>query len=83
LFYSPKVISDDAELHQVTDEYALYLDKDLNPKGVMVEYYNVNFVEHHDLFKKLSSEIFKGTGVIKTVDPDNNKKDKVAFLKRF
>ena len=81
LFYSPKIISDNAELYQVTDEYALYLDKDLNPKGVMVEYYNVNFVKHHDGFEKLSKEIFKNTDTVKTVDSDHAKKDKVTFLK--
>lgn len=81
LFYSPEFIEDNAELYQVTDEYSLYLDKDFNPKGVMIEYYNVNFVKHHHIFEKLSSEIFNDTTKIKTIDPTRPQKDKVAFLK--
>jgi hypothetical protein len=81
LFYSPEMIPDNAELHQVTDEYALYLDKNHSPKGVMVEYYNVNFVKHHEGFEKLSSEIFKGKDSVKTIDPNHTKKDNITFLK--
>ena len=44
----------------------IYMDKDFIPKGVMVEYYNVNFIKHHDLFKNLSSQIFKGKKKIQT-----------------
>jgi len=85
LFYSPEYMPDNVELHQVTDEYAMYVDKDFNPKGVMVEYYNVNFVKHHDFFEKLSSEIFKGSNKVEVVDPSTiknveEKKDAV-FLK--
>ncbi len=60
LFYAPKVIPDGTQLHQITDEYALYIDKDLNPKGVVVEYYRANFLQHHNkAFKKISSDVFK------------------------
>jgi hypothetical protein len=81
LFYSPESISDGVQLHQVTDEYALYMDKDLNPKGVMVEYYNVNFVKHHDMFKKLSSQIFKGNKKIQTVNPTQKEEGQAVLLK--
>lgn len=81
LFYSPKSIPDGAELHQVTDEYALYMDKNFNPKGVMVEYYNVNFVKHHDSFKKLSSQIFKGKEKIQTINPAGKEKENATLLK--
>src|SRR3989344_2044069 len=85
LFYSPEYMPDNVELHQVTDEYAMYIDKDFNPKGVMVEYYNVNFVKHHDFFETLSRGIFKGTSKVQVVDPATiqnieDKKDAV-FLK--
>ncbi len=73
LFYSPKKIPDDAELHQITDEYALYTDKNYNPLGVMVEYYNVNFVKHHGVFAKLSSRLFSGGGKIKVVGTESTK----------
>lgn len=58
LFYSPRNIPDGAELYQVTDESALYLDKYSNPLGVMIEYYNINFVEHHPEFKDLTEKVF-------------------------
>lgn len=58
LFYSPKNISDEAELYQVTDESALYIDKYSNPAGVMIEYYNLNFIEHHPEFKSLTDKVF-------------------------
>ena len=58
LFYSPDKISDRAELHQVTDEYALYLDKNFKPKGVMIEGFRENFLKHHRPFRKLSQEVF-------------------------
>jgi hypothetical protein len=83
LFYSPMKIPDNAELHQITDEYALYTDANLNPLGVMVEYYNVNFIKHHDLFEKLSLKIFKGKEKVKVVDPKqvNGEKDTVQMFK--
>ena len=81
LFYSPESISDGAELHQVTDEYAIYTDKDFNPKGVMVEYYNVNFVKHHNMFKELSSQIFKGKEKIQTVNPTKKEEGQAVLLK--
>jgi len=57
LFYSPKIIPDDAELHQVTDEYALYLDKDLNPKGVMVECHFLKALLETTLIKEADSSL--------------------------
>jgi hypothetical protein len=81
LYYSPESIADNAQLYQVTDEYSLYLDKDFNPKGVMIEYYNGNFVKHHLFFERLSSEIFKGTAKIKMVDPTKSKEGKAVFLR--
>jgi hypothetical protein len=82
LFYSPECIPDGAELHQVTDEYALYVDKDFIPKGVMIEYFNVNFVKHHNLFESLSKEVFAGEETVKVVDAKSQEKNKDAsFLK--
>ncbi len=73
LFYSPNTISAGAELHQVTDEYALYLDKNYQPKGVMIEYYGQNFIKHHKTFQALTSIIFSGKEKIKTINPKSNK----------
>lgn len=80
LFYSPTVIPSGAELHQVTDEYALYLDKNSEPKGVMVEYYGENFIKHHRMFQSLTSVIFGGKDKIKTVNPKSNKNREEATL---
>jgi len=59
LFYSPKVIPDDSELHQITDEFALYIDRDSNPTGVVVEYFESNFKKHHELNENENPQSFK------------------------
>lgn len=86
LFYSPRIIPDKTELYQVSDEYALYLDKKFNPRGVMVEYFSYNFVKHHPEISKLSKRVFKKAGKEQNeeivVDPNKSKKDDdVAILK--
>ncbi|MDP2692655.1 MAG: hypothetical protein Q8O88_03395 [bacterium] len=57
LYYSPKKIPDNTRLFQVTDEFALFLDKKNSPHGVMVECYAHNFMKHHLELKNLSKEI--------------------------
>ena len=59
LFYAPNIIPKGSDLHQITDEYAVYLDKKFNPKGIMIEYYGVNFIKHHPEFEKITEKIFK------------------------
>lgn len=81
LFYSPEKIPNGAELYQVTDEYALYLDKNMKPQGLMIEYYGQNFVEHHKEFKGLDKKLFSGNEVIKTVDPKADNKKEVKMFK--
>ena len=84
LFYAPKTISDKSELFQITDEYALYMDKAGSPEGVMIEYYGDNFVEHHPAFKKLSDTVFgKDDGEIKTIDPRKAKQSDAMVLKEL
>jgi hypothetical protein len=82
LFYSPKRISDNAELHQVTYEYTHYTDENLNPLVVMVDCYNVTFFKYRNLFKKLSLKIFRGNDIVKVVDPGvkNSNKANVKCL---
>lgn len=58
LFYSPVNIPAGTELFQVTDEYSIYVDKGLAPHGVMIEYYNFNFIEHHPEFKIMTPKVF-------------------------
>ena len=83
LFYSPKNIPDGAELYQVTDESALYLDKYEKPLGVMIEYYNLNFVEHHPEFKNLTDKVFgkKDKSNLSTTvkDPKEKNDDTLKF----
>ena len=61
LFYAPKVIPTGSQLHQITDEYALYFDADRNPQGVVVDYYRANFLKHHKSFKQVSFDVFGKT----------------------
>lgn len=82
LFYAPKDIPKHSELHQVTDEYAIYLDKDLNPSGVVVEYFKGNFLKHHILFKKVAPKIFgdeSGKKIV-TIKSEQLKKDTNAGI---
>lgn len=81
LFYSPKIIPKNTNLHQVTNEYALYIDKYFKPKGVMVECYNVNFTKHHKAIEKISLSVFSGKEKVKVIDPNTNKKDDVTSLR--
>ena len=87
LFYSPEKISDQAQLHQITDEYALYLDKDFKPQGMMIECYEQNFLKHHDSFiEELSEDVFKGKKEGETIvaDPEGDKgKGKISTLAKF
>ncbi|MEY4723166.1 MAG: hypothetical protein RLZZ324_679 [Candidatus Parcubacteria bacterium] len=77
LFYSPAVIPDGTELFQVTDEYALYVDAAMRPQGVMVEYYDHNFIQHHPEFKIMSPKVF-GAGNV--VVPKNHGKNEDATV---
>jgi len=81
LFYSPKIIPSNTNLHQVTNEYALYINKNYEPKGVMVECYNGNFTKHHKTIEKISLNVFRGKEKVKVIDPNTNKKDDVTSLR--
>jgi len=82
LFYSPEIIPDGAELHQVTDEYSLYVDKDFRPRGVMVEYYDNNFIQHHPEFKVMSPKVF-GSGAVVEPKDDGKNEDTLVFRALF
>lgn len=80
LFYSPKIIPDNVKMFQVTDEFAIYLDKNKKIKGVMLEYYNANFIKHHPEFKELSKKLFgNAKKKAKIIDPARKKTDAIAF----
>ncbi len=81
LFYSPEKISDNAQLHQVTDEYALYLDENFKPQGVMIEYFKENFLKHHKSFSNLCKELLSNNKEeVIVLDPKETKDDKgLAF----
>lgn len=82
LFYSPEIIPNKTELFQVTDEYAIYVDKNYKPQGVMIEYYDVNFVKHHPEFKKISDEVFgKDKKITKKIKPSKTRNEDVQLLK--
>ena len=75
LFYAPKVIPSDSALHQVTDEYALYIDKNSHPTGVVVEYFRGNFLKHHKTFEDIVSVFDKQEKVL-TIPADKHNADK-------
>src|ERR1700733_3284881 len=62
LYYAPEVIPTGSQLHQVTDEYAIYFDANQNPQGVVVDCYRANFLKHHKSFNEVSSKIFDENG---------------------
>lgn len=85
-YYSPRQIDRQAELFQVNEEFAIYLDKKTKaPKGVMVEYYKVNFLEHHPEFKLLDQTVFDAANEnVQEATPDNNPDNNAAYsLKVF
>ena len=82
LFYAPTKIPNNSELHQVTDEYAIYLDKDSNPSGVVVEYFKGNFLKHHKLFNRVAPRMFgndKSKKDVGTIKPKQKDEDTVIF----
>lgn len=83
LFYAPQVVPMNATLHQVTDEYAVYLDDNLKPHGVVVEYYKANFLKHHEIFNKIDAKIFTVSSKhpVVVVDPKSNKEEAVTIFK--
>ena len=62
LFYSPEEIPAGSVLRQVTDEFAIYVDDKMRPRGVVIEYFGDNFMEHHPKIKQLNSLFEKNDG---------------------
>jgi len=82
LFYAPKRIPNKAELFQVTDEFAVYLDKAFKPRGVIIECYGVNFVKHHPAFEVVTEKVFGEDGKkIETINPQTTKNSEVVVFK--
>ncbi|MFA5751009.1 MAG: hypothetical protein WC898_01845 [Candidatus Paceibacterota bacterium] len=79
-FYSPQKISDNTEFYQVTDEYALYLDKEYKPRGIVIEGYNANFIKHHKDIRKVSEKLFQGKENIKIIDPKEAKNKEIISV---
>lgn len=73
-YYSPHQVSRNAQLHQLNDELAVYMDKDTKkPEGMMIEYYKDNFLEHHKEFQPLSEAIFNNNDEVQEVEPSEGK----------
>jgi len=83
LFYSPKRIPSGTSLFQVTDEYALYVDKKNIPQGVMVEYFEHNFIKHHEAFEALTEKLFTSPKDVQTASEANNKKGTLTIFKEL
>lgn len=80
IFYSPKKISANTEFHQVADEYALYLDKEYKPRGIVIEGYNANFIKHHENIREVSEELFQGKEKVKIIDPKEAKDKEIISV---
>ncbi|MEK7479741.1 MAG: hypothetical protein AAB665_00465 [Patescibacteria group bacterium] len=42
------VLSGDTHKRYINDEFAFYLDKDANVKGIFIEYFTTNLISHHE-----------------------------------
>jgi hypothetical protein len=82
LFYAPKIVSPKSELHQITDEYAIYLDVNQKPSGVVVEYYKENFLKHNRILSDADKKMFKSSNK-KEVVVKPKSKDEVIFQALF
>lgn len=83
LFYAPRVVLSDSELHQVTDEYAVYLDTNLRPSGVVVEYYKENFLKHNEVLNEVDKKIFKTPKKDEVIVVNPKSKDEIIFKALF
>ena len=83
LFYSPKRIPSGSDLFQVTDEYALYVDKKNIPQGVMVEYFEHNFIKHHEAFEALADKLFTSPKDVQVASEASNKKGTLTIFKEL
>ena len=81
LFYSPRFIPAKSELFQITDEYALYVDKQFNPRGVMIEYFMGNFLQHHRGLQELSKKVFNAKRKNAIVNQRTGDDSNAAILK--
>jgi len=80
-FYGPRTIPDDAKLFSVNDEFSVYLSAQHQLRGVVLEYYACNFVEHHEEFKGLFEKIFKSHKDEEVVvDPKNKKNSDIGVF---
>lgn len=52
-------LPNDARIKYFGDEVAFYLNKDNDVKGIFIEYFKSNFIEHHKDFKELLRGIEK------------------------
>jgi len=83
MFYSKSVIPKGSELFQITDDFAIYLDKKKNVQGVMLEYFDNNFVEHHKVFRPLVDKVFKKDKEIVEINPQKTKNNDVKLFEKL
>ncbi len=57
LFYSAKVIPKGSKLYSVNDEFSLYI-YNRRPVGLVIDYFETNFNEHHNELRELAKNIF-------------------------
>jgi archaellin len=79
-YYSPKRLPNDTRLLSLTDEIALYVTPEAGVKGIFIEHFSTNFVEHHREFKKVFDYFTKTKDQIQR--EDRRKKQKTTIYKR-
>ena len=70
LFFAPKVIPKGTFLVTVDNDISIYINKDSDVKGLFIEYFSHNFVEHDKEIKPAFETLLKTRA--------NSKKNKVA-----
>jgi len=84
-FYSPQIIPDGAELFNVNGEFSVYLDKQKNLCGVVLEYSRHNFIEHHQEFKETFEKFFEKDAKddVKIIDPNRSPNNEMKMFQKL
>lgn len=70
LYWAPRTVPKGSSLVAINREFSVYIGSAGDIDGVLIEYYQHNFVEHNVKFKDFS-EVLTG----ETIDPMGNKKE--------
>lgn len=69
----PNSVPRDAQLFSLNDEVSLYLNKDKEVVGLMIEYFSSNFTEHKKEYKEILRLLKKVDGIEKVKEKSKQK----------